>query len=362
MEHRSDASGPKGRLPSASKPARRIPMILVATIVLTALTLLLSNAGGESPEQGESGWQVKVIEPELVSIVPHDPTAFSQGLEIHNGKFYESTGLYGESSVRIVNMSTGEIEVQHDLSDEYFGEGLTIWNDSVIQLTWRENTGFIYDLETLEPIGNFTYSGEGWGLCARDDEIWMSDGSSSIMRMSEDFSTVEEEMEIRVHGLSLDRWNELECRGFIFANRWYDDSMYAIVPYHKNGIGPVCEKVDFSAIRDEFESEDSGVLNGIAYDNESRTWWVTGKNWSNYYEVKIGFRGGIFDYNCEAISNPVIPRLPGLYGWLDQYIPMWFVSTVLVYSAILLVLISPFAFYRRWKRQTEKPPRLSEEK
>ena len=358
MEHRSDASGPKGRLPNASKPARRIPALLIATIVLTALSPLLSNAGGESPEQGESGWQVKVIEPELVSIVPHDPTAFTQGLEIHNGKFYESTGLYGESSVRIVNMSTGEIEVQYNLSAEYFGEGLTIWNGSVIQLTWRENTGFIYELETLEPIGNFTYSGEGWGLCARDDEIWMSDGGSSIKRMSEDFSTVEEEIEVQVHGLNLDRWNELECQGFIFANRWYDDSIYSIDRRYYSG--RVCEMVDFSHLRERFETEESGVLNGIAYDNESKTWWVTGKNWSNYYEVEITFSIYLGD-NCQEIILEH-PRTPGLRGLIEELNLSPSFTTVLVYSAIFLILISPYVFYRRLKRQTEKPPRLSEDK
>ena len=181
MEHRSDAPGPKGRV---SKPApvtsnstrsrttillsnhqremvanlgsRRISLALAALMMTGAL---IAPALADEPVRG-----AEVIVPEVVSIVPHDPTAFTQGLEIHNGKFYESTGLYGESSVRIVNMTTGEVELQRDLPDEYFGEGLTIWNDSVVQLTWRENTGFIYDLETLEPRGEFTYIGEGLSL------------------------------------------------------------------------------------------------------------------------------------------------------------------------------------------------------
>jgi hypothetical protein len=136
MEHRSDAPGPKGRIPSASNSQSRILPLLIATILLSSVSPLLSYAGGEgAAQESESAWEVKVIEPVVVSIVPHDPTAFTQGLEIHDGKFYESTGLYGESSVRIVNMTTGEIELQRDLPDQFFGEGLTIWNDSVIQLT-----------------------------------------------------------------------------------------------------------------------------------------------------------------------------------------------------------------------------------
>ena len=159
--------------------------MLIATILLSSVSPLLSNAGEEgAAEESESVWEVKVIEPEVVSIVPHDPTAFTQGLEIHDGKFYESTGLYGESSVRIVNMTTGEIELQRDLPDQYFGEGLTIWNDSVIQLTWREKTGFIYDIDTLEPIGNFSYDGEGWCICDSPYEgLWFSDGSSELCRL-----------------------------------------------------------------------------------------------------------------------------------------------------------------------------------
>ena len=151
MEHRSDAPGPKGRV---SKPApvtsnstrsrttillsnhqremvanlgsRRISLALAALMMTGAL---IAPALADEPVRG-----AEVIVPEVVSIVPHDPTAFTQGLEIHNGKFYESTGLYGESSVRIVNMTTGEVELQRDLPDEYFGEGLTIWNDSVLSL------------------------------------------------------------------------------------------------------------------------------------------------------------------------------------------------------------------------------------
>ena len=209
MEHRSDAPGPKGRV---SKPApvtsnstrsrttillsnhqremvanlgsRRISLALAALMMTGAL---IAPALADEPVRG-----AEVIVPEVVSIVPHDPTAFTQGLEIHNGKFYESTGLYGESSVRIVNMTTGEVELQRDLPDEYFGEGLTIWNDSVVQLTWRENTGFIYDLETLEPRGEFTYIGEGWGLCSDgEDNLWIADGGSTIKRFSHDLTSFE---------------------------------------------------------------------------------------------------------------------------------------------------------------------------
>ena len=153
MEHRSDAYGPKGRISQPREKYEIRTTIVVIFCIISSIFYPLSRVTSETPEV----WQLEVIEPELISQVPHDNFAFTQGLEIHGGKFYESTGLYGQSSVRIVNMSTGQIEAQYNLSDDYFAEGLTIWNNSIIQLTWKENIGFIYDLQTLQQIGNFSY-------------------------------------------------------------------------------------------------------------------------------------------------------------------------------------------------------------
>ncbi len=357
MEHRSDASGPKGRLPTTPRQPVRIPLIILATLLVTALSPALSNAGGEGAEESESGWEVKVIYPWVIRTVPHDTTAFTQGLEIHNGKFYESTGLYGESSVRIVNMTTGEVELQRDLPDEYFGEGLTIWNGSVIQLTWRENTGFIYELETLEPIGNFSYPGEGWGLCSdRNNNLWMSDGGTTLKLFSENLSSFEEEeVEVRVHGLVLDRWNELHCKGnTVYANRWYDDSIYQI----HTETGKVCQKVDFSAIREQYETEESGVLNGIVWDQESHSWWVTGKNWSNYYEVAIEF--DVYFPNCEEYLIADCNGL-GCGGFPLLEVIEIFIFVILFDNAHIILPLLAVILYWRSKRQTEKPPPTSEE-
>ena len=138
MEHRSDAYGPKGRISQPREKYEIRTTIVVIFCIISSIFYPLSRVTSETPEV----WQLEVIEPELISQVPHDNFAFTQGLEIHRGKFYESTGLYGQSSVRIVNMSTGQIEAQYNLSDDYFAEGLTIWNNSIIQLTWKENIGF----------------------------------------------------------------------------------------------------------------------------------------------------------------------------------------------------------------------------
>ena len=177
MEHRSDAPGPEGRaFSNRGEYGTRTSVLVIFCIFLSVFSPVSSVVS-----QTSEVWQVVVIEPELIGQVPHDESAFTQGLEIHSGKFYESTGLYGESSVRIVNMETGQIETQYNLSDDYFAEGLTIWNNSIIQLTWKENIAFIYDTDSLQQIGNFSYKGEGWGVCNFDESgLWFSDGSGHL--------------------------------------------------------------------------------------------------------------------------------------------------------------------------------------
>ena len=129
-------------------------------------------------------------------------------------------------------METGEIEAQYNLSEEYFGEGLTIWNNSVIQLTWRENIAFIYDIDSLEQIGSFSYQGEAWGICNSEETgIWLSDGSIRLQNSENSNIYFTDSIEVLLGGGPSDRWNELECgssNGDILANKWYDDSIYLI--------------------------------------------------------------------------------------------------------------------------------------
>ena len=140
MEHRSDVLGPKGRLSTRCSLIDIRPYVVIVICILSSLIFPISNLNGETPEI----WEVVEIQPEIINVIPHDESAFTQGLEIHNGKLYESTGLYGHSSVRIVNMESGQIEAQYNLSDSFFGEGLTILNNTIIQLTWKENIALIH--------------------------------------------------------------------------------------------------------------------------------------------------------------------------------------------------------------------------
>ena len=346
MEHRSDAPGPKGRAFSNRRGCGTRTSILAIFCIFSSIFSPVSSVVSENSEV----WQVAVVEPELISQVPHDDSAFTQGLEIYSGKFYESTGLYGESSVRIVNMETGQIETQYNLSDDYFAEGLTIWNNSVIQLTWKENIAFIYDTDSLQQIGNFSYQGEGWGICNFDEtELWLSDGSGHLKYSNNSTVLFANSLEVLVGGGPSERWNELECidtNEHILANKWFDDSIYLI----QTSNGYVCEKVDFSSIREEFELESSGVLNGIAQDPKTGNYWITGKNWSNYYEVKIDFSN--LSANCQINSSSDSP-VDCLDCEKENQIG-------LVYATIVLALIW-LTYTSISKRQTEKPPIISKD-
>jgi len=341
MEHRSDASGPKGRLFSQWGEYGSRTSIVLVLCILSSVFFPLSNVVSETPEV----WQVVVVEPELISKISHDDSAFTQGLEIHAGKLYESTGLYGESSVRIVNMENGQIEAQHNLSDDYFAEGLTIWNNSIIQLTWKENIAFIYDINSLEKIGSFSYQGEGWGICNSEETgLWLSNGSGLLQNSNNSTISFTNSLEVLLGGSPSDRWNELECigtNGYILANKWYDDSIYLI----QTSNGYVCQKVDFSSIRDEFESDSSGVLNGIAKDPESGNYWITGKNWSNYYEVSIEFVELSSNCQIESSSETSVDCID-----CEEDNQIGLVSAAISIALILLIFSSIS------KRQTEKPP------
>ena len=349
MEHRSDAHGPKGRIPQPRGEYEIRTTIVVIFCIISSVFYPLSKVTSETPEV----WQLEVIEPELISQVPHDNFAFTQGLEIHEGKFYESTGLYGQSSVRIVNMSTGQIEAQYNLSDDYFAEGLTIWNNSIIQLTWKENIGFIYDLQTLQQIGNFSYQGEGWGICnSNETGLWLSDGSGHLRNSNNSTISFIKSLEVLIGGGPSERWNELEClsnNDHILANKWFDDSIYLI----QTSSGFVCQRVDFSPIREQYESESSGVLNGIAEDPVTGNFWVTGKNWSNYYEVKIEFSN--LSSNCQ-INSSITPSDDCLDCQKDDYLETFNRALVLVSIPLLWLIYSALS-----KRQTEKPPVIRQE-
>ena len=223
---------------------------------------------------------------EIVNTFPHDRRAFTQGLQYHEGYLYESTGLYGESTLRQVELETGEAVRMHALRDDFFGEGITIFAGMVYQLTWQAGQGFIYNLDTFEVIGEFHYEGEGWGLANDGRRVIMSDGSNRItFRDALSFDIVGE-IDVYDDRGPVEMLNELAyINGEIWANVWYEDYIVVIDP----ATGWVTRRVDLTGL---LQPEDQGdhrvdVLNGIAWDEANDRIFVTGKLWPVLYEISV---------------------------------------------------------------------------
>lgn len=222
---------------------------------------------------------------EIIAEYPHDSAAFTQGLLFADGFLYESTGMYGASSLRQVELESGHVVRQKDLAQEFFGEGLALVGERLIQLTWKEQAAFIYRRDTFEPDGQFSYTGEAWGLAFDGSHLVMSDGTE-VLRFR-DPDTFAEIRQVRVEddGIPVRRLNELEyVRGEIYANIWQTDRIARIDP----DSGRLLGWVDLTALRAALaNSEPVDVLNGIAYDPDGDRLFVTGKRWPKLFEIRL---------------------------------------------------------------------------
>ncbi len=226
----------------------------------------------------------------LLGSFPHDPKAYTQGFLLRDGFFYESTGLYGKSSVRKTNRVTGEIVSFTNLSEKFFGEGLTIIGNKVYQLTWKAKKGFIYEKDTLKRIGSFSYPTQGWGLTDNGDELIMSDGSENLYFLStETFKVIKTLKVTRRNGAAVTGLNELEyVEGKIYCNILGSDRIIAVNPE----TGTVEKEIDLSELREKLSRPNRAeVLNGIAWSSSSGTFFVTGKYWSEVFEVRFDSGG-----------------------------------------------------------------------
>ncbi|MBP6330811.1 MAG: glutaminyl-peptide cyclotransferase, partial [Dokdonella sp.] len=237
----------------------------------------------EAPLMTEAARPPAVLEYNVVKSSPHDRGAFTQGLILRDGFFYESTGLNGRSSVRKVKPETGEV-VQHEtVPREYFAEGLTDWKGKLIQLTWQSGKAFVYDLKTFKREGEFAYSGEGWGITHDDKRLIMSDGSASLRFLDPKTYQQTGNLEVTYQGKPLANLNELEfVRGRIFANVWQSNSIVVIDP----ASGRVTAQINLAGL---LSADDRAVpvdvLNGIAYDASKDRLFVTGKLWPKVFEI-----------------------------------------------------------------------------
>lgn len=216
---------------------------------------------------------------------PHDLTAFTQGFVYRDGFLYESTGLYGRSSLRKINPVTGAVLVRVNLPARFFGEGLTIIGDSIYQLTWRSRQGFIYDKESLQQKGSFTYLTEGWGLTDDGTSLIMSDGTEKLYFLSPRTFEITRVLSVKENGSAIDMLNELEyVEGKIYCNIWNSDDIVVVDSYS----GMVERRINLGELRERLSFADAaGALNGIAWKPFSRTFLITGKNWSEVFEIKL---------------------------------------------------------------------------
>jgi glutamine cyclotransferase len=227
----------------------------------------------------------------IINTYPHDKNAYTQGLEYHNGFLYEGTGKKGESSIRKVELETGKVLQQKDLDEKYFGEGITIFNNKIYQLTWQSGVGFIYNLETFELEKEFKYtkSREGWGLTHNGKNIIKSDGTERIWFLNPETLVEENYIEAYTNKQKVEELNELEyINGKIYANKWQKNSIIIINPTSGKveGVVNLNSLKELMAKKQNLEESDD-VLNGIAFDKENNRLFVTGKHWSKLYEIEL---------------------------------------------------------------------------
>lgn len=227
----------------------------------------------------------------VVNTYPHDKSAYTQGLEFHNGFLYEGTGKKGQSNIRKVELTTGKVLQQKDLDAQYFGEGITILNDKIYQLTWQSGKGFVYDLESFEQLKEFPYtkSREGWGLTNNGTQLIKTDGTERIWFINPETLVETSYIEAYTNTQKVEKLNELEyINGKIYANRWQLNSILIIDPTSGKVEGAAdLKELRKLIIKEQSLDSDDDVLNGIAFDSVTGRIFVTGKHWAKLYEIEL---------------------------------------------------------------------------
>jgi glutamine cyclotransferase len=257
---------------------RHVAGMLVVTVVFALSTVTLVSQNEEPAEIAPPRYTY-----DIVNVYPHDKNAFTQGLAYENGIMYESTGLYGQSTLRRVELETGEIQQLYALPNQFFGEGITILDDKIIQLTWQTNRGFVYDKNSFDLLQEFYYPTQGWGITHNGSRLIMSDGTATLRFL--DPETFEEVGQVEVHDNGpVTRLNELEyIQGVVYANIWNEERIAIIDPQ----TGHVKGWIDLRGIQHVEDRAANNVLNGIAYDVREDRLFVTGKRWSHLFEIKL---------------------------------------------------------------------------
>jgi len=221
---------------------------------------------------------------EIVNTYPHDESAFTEGLAFEDGFLYESTGLQGDSSLRCIELETGRILQIHSLSSEFFGEGMTIFNNKIIQLTWLSHKGFVYNKTSFDLLEEFNYSTEGWGITNNGSLLIMSDGTSNLYFLNPETFEKVGQVAVRDDSGPVTEINELEyIKGDVYANIWLQERIAIINPQ----TGQVKAWIYFTGIQTMMNRSGDDVLNGIAYDADGDRLFITGKKWPELFEIKL---------------------------------------------------------------------------
>jgi glutamine cyclotransferase len=263
-------------------PAGRGAILGVAlAIAACAAPLVSAPATPQAAAQAES----PMVPARVIATYPHDAGAFTQGLFFHDGRLFESTGQYGESAIREVDLATGTVKREAKLPRQYFGEGSTGWGDTIVSLTWQHQKGFRWDRETFRPLGEFSYAGEGWGLTQDGESLILSDGSNELRFLDPDTFAERRRVAVTWQGRKIDDLNELEfVKGEVLANIWHTDLIARIDP----ATGTIKGFLDLSAVTASLNLKDGeAVLNGIAYDAKADKLYVTGKDWPRLFEIAL---------------------------------------------------------------------------
>lgn len=268
--------------------ARLWVKLMLRGLLFTALVATVSCAPSPVGKDGQNKTTLQSVPTYTFTIInayTHDRDAFAQGLAFENDTLYEGTGLYGKSSLRRVDLKTGKVLQIHILPDEYFGEGITVFGDIIIQLTWRSKKGFVYDKNSFEILRDFTYETEGWGITHDGKRLIMSDGTSTLYFLDADTFKTTGHIQVYDNGKSVSNLNELEfIDGQIYANVWRTEYIAMIDPRS----GRVTGWIDLSGILPpQADGKPVDVLNGIAYDIANNRLFVTGKLWPRLFEIKL---------------------------------------------------------------------------
>ncbi len=233
-----------------------------------------------------SGITLKPLKYTIVNTYDHDVDAFTEGFEFYRDTLIESTGQNGKSYFAKIDYKTGKAYKKVDLDQEYFGEGITVLNNKIYQLTWQNATGFIYDANTLKKIKTFQYDKkiEGWGMTNDGKNIYHSDGTEKVWTMDPETQKLTDYINVYTHDSKIQSINELEwINGKIYGNIWQKDAIAVINPL----TGAVEAVLDLTALRAKVTNKEAEVLNGIAYNKKTNTVFVTGKNWNKTFEIKV---------------------------------------------------------------------------